>query len=91
MSRKFVVAALAAACVIGFGACGSVQAESSVKSSKSNTSERTKGGGQNPAARTTTVKSSKSNTSDRTRGGVRGGGAPDKAINLNSSRSNSNY
>ena len=42
MSRKLAVAALAAACLIAFGACGSVHAESSVKSSKSNTSEKTK-------------------------------------------------
>ena len=87
MSRKFMVAALAAACLIGFGACGSVQAESSVKSSKSNTSEKQKGGGQGPAARTTTVKSSKSNTSDRTNTDY-GQPGPAPAINLNSSKSN---
>jgi len=47
-----------------------------IKSSKSNTSDRMGGGGgKSAAARATTVKSSKSNTSDR-------------AINLNSSRSN---
>ena len=48
-----------------------------VKSSKSNTSDRMGGGGgKGAAARTTTVKSSKSNTSDRMGGGGgRGGGA----------------
>ena len=65
-----------------------------VKSSKSNTSDRMGGGGgRGTAARTTTVKSSKSNTSDRMGGGGGakgggGGGGAAKAINLNSSRSN---
>jgi uncharacterized protein YdeI (BOF family) len=41
-----------------------------VKSSKSNTSDRMGGGGgKGSAAKSTTVKSSKSNTSDRTTGG----------------------
>jgi opacity protein-like surface antigen len=95
MSRSFV-AAVTAACV-AFASCAlvpeSAQAEPvTVKSSKSNTSDRT-GRSTGGVARTTTVKSSKSNTSDRMGGGggVRGGGAPDKAIDLNSSRSNSNY
>jgi 1,2-phenylacetyl-CoA epoxidase catalytic subunit len=43
MSRTFVVAALAAACLVGFADCSPVQAEPAVKSSKSNTSEKTKG------------------------------------------------
>ena len=97
MSRGFV-AAVTAACV-AFAPCAlvleSAQAEPvTVKSSKSNTSDRMGGGGgAGGAAKTTTVKSSKSNTSDRMGGGggVRGGGALDKSINLNSSRSNSNY
>jgi opacity protein-like surface antigen len=91
MSRGFL-AAVTAACV-AFAPCAlvleSAQAEPvTVKSSKSNTSDRTGGGG-GGAARTTTVKSSKSNTSDRMGGGggVRAGGA----VDLNSSRSNSNY
>ena len=62
MSRKFVVAAVAAACLIGFGACGSVQAESSVKSSKSNTSDRTNTDyGQPGPAPAINLNSSKSN------------------------------
>ena len=95
MSRGFLTA-LAAACV-AFAPCAMVQiltpgaahAESSVKSSKSNTSDRMGGGGGGgpKATRTTTVKSSKSNTSDRMGGGG-GGGGPAKAINLNSSKSN---
>jgi hypothetical protein len=98
MSRSFM-AAVTAACV-AFAPCAlvleSAQAEPvTVKSSKSNTSDRMGGGGGVRAggvARTTTVKSSKSNTSDRMGGGGgRGSGALDKAINLNSSRSNSNY
>jgi hypothetical protein len=60
-----------------------------VKSSKSNTSDRMGGGGgKGTAAKTTTVKSSKSNTSDRMGGGGGGKGGAGKAINLNSSRSN---
>jgi hypothetical protein len=94
MSRGFL-AAVTAACV-AFAPCAlvleSAQAEpATVKSSKSNTSDRT-GGGAGGAARTTTVKSSKSNTSDRMGGGGgRGSGALDRTIDLNSSRSNSNY
>ena len=55
----------------------------------SNTSDRMGGGGggTGATAKTTTVKSSKSNTSDRMGGGGGKGGA-NKAINLNSSRSN---
>jgi hypothetical protein len=96
MSRGFV-AAVTAACV-AFASCAlvleSAQAEPvTVKSSKSNTSDRTGGGaGAGGVARTTTVKSSKSNTSDRMGGGGgRGSGALDKTIDLNNSRSNSNY
>ena len=95
MSRGFL-AAVTAACVT-FAPCAlvsdSAQAEPvTVKSSKSNTSDRTGGGGAGGVARTTTVKSSKSNTSDRMGGGGgRGSRALDKAIDLNSSRSNSNY
>jgi opacity protein-like surface antigen len=50
MSRKLVVALAAA--LIGFGA--SAQAESPVKSSKSNLSEKAKRGGQGQAAKPTT-------------------------------------
>src|SRR5512140_2792441 len=99
MSRGFV-AAVTAACV-AFASCAlvldSAQAEPvTVKSSQSNTSDRTGGGraqGAGGVARTTTVRSSKSNTSDRMGGGggVRGGGVLDKTIDLNTSRSNSNY
>jgi len=98
MSRRFI-AAVTAACV-AFAPClvlDSAQAEPvTVKSSKSNTSDRMGGGGGAKAAgvsRTTTVKRSKSNTSDRMGGGggARGGGVLDKTIDLNSSRSNSNY
>jgi hypothetical protein len=67
---------------------GSTERATTVKSSKSNTSDRIGGGGgggQGSTAKTTTVKSSKSNTSDRMGGG--GGSKPAKT-NLNSSRSN---
>ena len=59
---------LAPATALGFS--GSAQAGTTVKSSKSNTSDRMGGGGgKGAAARATTVKSSKSNTSDRMGGG----------------------
>ena len=54
MSRKLVVAALAAAFLIGFGGSNAAQAESSVKSSKSNISEKAKRGGQGQSAKPTT-------------------------------------
>jgi|GraSoiStandDraft_44_1057316.scaffolds.fasta_scaffold1289602_1 hypothetical protein len=78
---------------IGPGTFGSPgpAATTTVKSSKSNTSDRMGGGGgTHGAARATTVKSSKSNTSDRMGGGggAKGAGGGAKAINLNSSRSN---
>ena len=98
MTRVFLTA-FSAACVafapqamaqftIGpgtFGTSGPAQS-SSIKSSKSNTSDRMGGGGggQGGTTRTTTVKSSKSNTSDRLGGG--GGGGPDgtaRTTNLN--------
>jgi hypothetical protein len=95
MSHRFL-AAVTAACV-AFAPClvlESAQAEPvTVKSSKSNTSDRMGGGGGTKGAggvtKTTTVKSSKSNTSDRMGGGggVRGGGALDTTIDRNSSRS----
>ena len=98
MSRSFLAAALAAACV-AFAPCALAQVNqpsggsgaaktTTVKSSKSNTSDR-KGQTTEPsgAAKTTTVKSSKSNTSDR-KGSAAGATGPAKAINLNSSRSN---
>jgi hypothetical protein len=53
MSRKLVVAALAAACLIGFGACGGAHADPSVKSSKSNVSKKTKGAQGQPVKTTT--------------------------------------
>jgi maltose-binding protein MalE len=62
MSRMFVVAALAAVCLVGFAACGSAHAESTVKSSKSNTSDKTKG----QPVRTTTDKGTAPNTGGRT-------------------------
>ena len=51
MSRKLVVAALAAVCLIAFGAPS--QAVSSVKSSKSNIGEKAKGGAQGQSAKPT--------------------------------------
>lgn len=53
---------------IGFSV-SDAQAATTVKSSKSNTSDRMGGGGGKKAAGRTTVKSSKSNTSDRMGGG----------------------
>ena len=64
MSRMFVVAALAAACLMGFGACGLAQAESSVKSSKH--SQKTKAGSQGQSVGTTTDRGSGSNAGGRT-------------------------
>ena len=57
---------------------GNAAKATTVKSSKSNTSDRMGGGGgKGTAAKATTVKSSKSNTSDRMGGGGGGGqGAP---------------
>jgi hypothetical protein len=48
----------------GGGGKGQAGRATTVKSSKSNTSDRMGGGGGGKAAKTTTVKSSKSNTSD---------------------------
>jgi len=60
MSRKLVVAFAAA--LIGFGAA---QAESSVKSSKSNTSEKAKRGGQGQSAKPMTDRNNGSNAGGR--------------------------
>jgi hypothetical protein len=103
MTRTILIAALAAVSVAAFapqamaqfrngsetfGSAGAART-TTVKSSKSNTSDRV-GGTQKSdnVTRTTTVKSSKSNTSDRV-GGAKGTGstAPAEAVNLNSSRS----
>jgi hypothetical protein len=103
MSRTCATATLTAVCVVvfglpamaqlnlpggdDFGAGGSARA-TTVKSSKSNTSDRLGGGGggQGGAARATTVKSSKSNTSDRMGGGGPRSGA--RATTVKSSKSN---
>ena len=61
MSRKLLVALAAA--LIGFGA--SAQAESSVKSSKSNISEKAKRGGHGQSAKPTTDRYSGSNVGSR--------------------------
>jgi hypothetical protein len=61
MSRK-LVGALAAA-LIGFGACA--QAESSIKSSKANTSEKAKRSGQGQSAKPTTDRNNGSNAGGR--------------------------
>jgi hypothetical protein len=89
MSRGFL-AAVTAACV-AFAPCALVlvdpaQAATTVRGSKSNSSDRMGGGGGH--GQTKKVKSIKSNSSDRMGGGggVRGGGAPTNSINLNSSR-----
>ena len=60
----------------GFGGSGpgTTAKTTTVKSSKSNTSDRMGGGGGKGTAKTKTVKSSKSNSSDRMGGG--GGGGP---------------
>jgi hypothetical protein len=101
MSRA-LTAALAAACLAfgppamaqfnmpgpgGFGSGGSAKT-TTVKSSKSNTSDRMGGGGGGKGAtgKTTTVKSSKSNTSDRM-GGDGGKGSAAKTT-VKSSKSN---
>ena len=65
MSRRLVVAALAAAFLIGFGGSNAAQAESSVKSSKSDTSEKQKGGGQGQPAKPTTDRSNGSSAGGR--------------------------
>lgn len=98
MSRNFLIAVTAAG-MVAFAPCalaenpvpgtGAVHAMT-VKSSKSNSSDRqgqtTQSGGAGPA-QGTTVKSSKSNSSER-KGQTPGGSGPANAINLNSSRSN---
>jgi hypothetical protein len=98
MSRA-LTAALAAVCLAfgpqamaqstigpgGFGSDGTTRS-TTVKSSKSNTSDRMGGGGgKGHARKTTTVKSSKSNTSDRMGGGGGAKGGAAKSINRNSS------
>ena len=102
MRRGLLTAILAAGCVVAFGphavaqfnipvpglgSGGSTQS-TTVKSSKSNTSDRMGGGGgKGSAAKTTTVKSSKSNTSDRMGGGG-GKGTAGRATTVKSSKSN---
>ncbi|MEA2950632.1 MAG: hypothetical protein QOJ96_152 [Alphaproteobacteria bacterium] len=95
MSRGFLTIALAATCVVltpgamaqysPLPAVTSPAQSTSVKSSKSNSSDRT-GQAATAAAKTTTVKSSKSNTSDRK--GKTDSSGPANKTNLNSSRSN---
>jgi hypothetical protein len=103
MSRA-LTAALAAVCLAfgpqamaqftigpgGFGSDGTARS-TTVKSSKSNTSDRMGGGGggKGAAGRATTVKSSKSNSSDRMGGGGGGKGAAGRATTVKSSKSNS--
>ena len=73
MSYRLLITALMAASV---GFATQSYAETTVKSSKSNTSDRMGGGGGGKgAAGVTAVKSSKSNTSDRMGGGGGGKGA----------------
>jgi hypothetical protein len=73
MSYRLLIVALMAASV---GFATQSYAETTVKSSKSNTSDRMGGGGGGKgAAGLTTVKSGKSNTSDRMGGGGGGKGA----------------
>jgi hypothetical protein len=101
MSRA-LTAALAAACLafgppamaqfnIGPGGSDGTARSTTVKSSKSNTSDRMGGGGGGKGAvqRATTVKSSKSNTSDRMGGGGGGKGAAGRATTVKSIKSNS--
>jgi hypothetical protein len=65
MSRKLVVAALTAACLMGFGACGAARAEPSVKASKSNASHKPKAGGQARSVKPTSDTTTKSTSYDR--------------------------
>jgi hypothetical protein len=107
MSRDLRTAALAAVCVFAFAPAVLAQSggvgglggafdpaagsATTVKSSKSNTSDRMGGGGGGKgaaAAKATTVKSSKSNGSERMGGGGGGKGAGAAKKNLNTSRSN---
>ena len=86
MSHRFLTAVLTAASVVF--ATHAYAEPTTVKGSKSNSSDRMGGGGgvKTPGvAKTTTVKGSKSNTSDRMGGGGghSGGSAPVGAINLN--------
>jgi hypothetical protein len=76
MSRKFLMAALAATCLVAFGVSSS-QAATTVKSSKSNISFRTgqtaKPGGSGPAgARSLNLNSSRSNKARMGGGGGHG-------------------
>jgi hypothetical protein len=102
MRRGLLTAILAAGCVVAFGphavaqfnipvpgglgSGGSTQS-TTVKSSKSNTSDRMGGGGGKGSTAKTTVKSSKSNTSDRMGGGG-GKGTAGRATTVKSSKSN---
>ncbi len=78
MSRKALIPILAGAIFLVPALTSPVGAQNeratTVKSSKSNTSDRMGGGGGKGSARATTVKSSKSNTSDRMGGGGGFGG-----------------
>ena len=71
----------------GSGAGGIVTESTTVKSSKSNSSERTGGAAGADGAEATTVKGSKSNTSERA-GGSAGGGAVE-GTTVKSGKSNS--
>jgi len=64
MSRKFTAAALAAACLVAFGAGESVRAESSVKTSKTHVNKK-KPAGPGQSATTTPVNSNVSTSYDR--------------------------
>jgi hypothetical protein len=65
MSRTFVVAALAAGFLIGSGACGPAQAEPAVKSSKHDTSRKTKPSGQGQSVGPTRDQGNGSNAGSR--------------------------
>ena len=77
MPRRALIPILAAAIFVPaltLPADAQTKRTTTVKSSKSNTSDRMGGGGgKGQAGRATTVKSSKSNTSDRRGGGGAGG------------------
>ena len=104
MSRRFLTAMLTAAAIVAFGphamaqfnisgpggfGSGDAGRATTVKSSKSNTSDRMGGGGggKGGSTKATTVKSSKSNTSDRM-GGAGGKGNAARATTVKSSKSN---
>jgi hypothetical protein len=65
MTRKFIAVALAAACLVAFGANESAWAQSSTKSNKADVNKKPKAASQGSTAKTTPANSGTSTSYDR--------------------------